>query len=423
MEGTDMRVILSTAAALVLTASAQAQVVAITGARVHPVSGPVIENGTVIFSSGRITQVGVGLPCPSGAECINAQGRWVTPGIFNALTTLGVNEVGQVQATQDARAAGDRGVAAAFESWLGINPLSPHLQVTRNDGVVVAGVIPGGNFVSGQAAVVDLSNGGVADMLIRAPAAMVADMASTGANRGQARGEVIGRMDALLTDARNYRQARSDVERTATRPTAAPARDLQALGMVLAGRVPLVLEADRASDIEAALTMARRHNIQLIIAGAAEAWQVAERLARENVPVIVGSLNNSPQSFSTLGARQDNAALLKRAGVRVIVAGGADAFNARNVKYEAGVAVSFGLPWDDALRAITLEPARAFGVDGRVGSLEAGKDATLVIWNGDPLELMTRPTHVFVRGRNVLAPSRQDELMRRYLSLPPNYRP
>ncbi|MGQ0640659.1 MAG: amidohydrolase family protein [Gemmatimonadaceae bacterium] len=418
------RISIGAAALCVLcVCAAQAQVVAITGARLHPVSGPMIENGTVVFENGRITQVGVGLPCPAGAECINAQGRWVTPGIFNALTTLGVNEVGQVQATQDARAGGERGVAAAFESWLGINPVSPHLQVTRNDGVIVAGVIPGGNFVSGQAAVVDLSNGVLSDMLIRAPAAMIADMASTGQNRGQARGEVIGRMDALLSDARNYRPGRTDVERNSTRPSAATSRDLQALGLVLSRRIPLVLEADRASDIDAAMLLARKHNIQLIISGAAEGWQVAERLARDNVPVIVGSLNNAPNSFSSLGARQDNAALLRRAGVRVIVAGGADAFNARNVKYEAGVAVSFGLPWADGLRAITLEPARAFGVDGRVGSLERGKDATLVVWNGDPLELMTRPTHVFVRGRNVLQPSRQDELMRRYLTLPPNYRP
>jgi imidazolonepropionase-like amidohydrolase len=397
--------------------------VAITGARVHPVSGPVIQNGTVIFENGKITQVGAGLPCPSGAQCIDAQGRWVTPGIFNALTTLGINEVGQVQETQDSRAAGASGVAASFESWLGINPLSPHIQVTRNDGVVVAGIIPGANFVSGQAAVVDLSKGSVSDMLLRAPAAIVADMASKGQNRGQARGEVIGRMDALLTDARNYRPGRGEVERNSTRPTSAPARELQALGLVLSRRVPLVLEADRASDIDAAMTMARKHNVSLIIAGGAEAWQVAERLARENVPVIVGSLNNAPNSFSALGARQDNAALLRRAGVRVIVAGGADAFNARNVKYEAGVAVSFGMPWDDALRAITLEPAQAFGVADRVGSLERGKDATLVVWNGDPFELSTRPTHVFVRGTNVLAPSRQDELMRRYLTLPPNYRP
>lgn len=419
----SQRILAALALLALVRPPAGAQVIAITGARVYPVSGPLIENGTVIFQNGRITQVGAGLPCPPNAECIDARGRWVTPGIFNALTTLGVNEISQVQSTQDAGARGERGVAASFEAWLGFNPASPHLQVTRNDGVVVAGIVPGGNFVSGQAAVIDLSNGGLGDMLVRAPAALVADMASTGENRGQARGEVIGRMDALLADARNYRAPRNEVERTATRPTSAPARDLQALGLVLSRRIPLILEADRASDIDAAITMARKHNIQLVVTGGAEAWKVAERLALERVPVIVGSLNNAPQSFSTLGARQDNAALLRQAGVRVIVAGGADAFNARNVKYEAGVAVSFGMPWADALEAITLAPARAFGVDNQVGSLERGKLATLVVWNGDPLELSTRPTHVFVRGRNVLAPSRQDELMRRYLTLPPNYRP
>lgn len=416
------RTLLALAAGVAFAGSAVAQTVAITGARVHPVSGPVIENGTVIFENGRITQVATGLPCPSGAQCIDARGGWVTPGIFNALTTLGINEVSAVSATQDARAAGDKGIAASFEAWLGVNPASPHLQVTRNDGVVVAGVVPGGNLVSGQAAIMDLSDGTMSQMLLRAPAAIVADMASTGENRGQARGEVIGRLDALLTDARNYRVSRNEVERNSTRPSSASTRDLQALGPLLSRRIPLVLEADRASDIEAAIAMAGKHNVRLIIAGGAEAWMVSTSLARANVPVIVGSLNNAPQSFATLGARTDNAALLRRAGVRVIVAGGPDAFNARNVKYEAGVAVAFGMPWEDALRAITLEPAIAFGVDDRVGSLQRGRDATLVIWNGDPLELMTRPTHVFVRGQNVLRPSRQDELMRRYLTLPPNYR-
>jgi imidazolonepropionase-like amidohydrolase len=410
------------AAGIVLAGPANAQIVAITGARVHPVSGPVIENGTVVFENGRITQVAAGLPCPSGAQCIDARGGWVTPGRFNALTTLGINEVSAVSATQDSRAGGDEGIAASFEAWLGINPASPHLQVTRNDGVVVAGIVPGSNFVSGQAAVVNLSHGSMSEMLLRAPAAMIADMASTGQNRGQARGEVIGRLDALLTDARNYRVGRNEVERNSTRPSSASTRDLQALGLVLSRRIPLVLEADRASDIEAAIAMAGKHNVQLIIAGGAEAWMKGAELARANVPVIVGALNNSPQSFATLGARQDNAALLRRAGVRVILAGGADAFNARNVKYEAGVAASFGMTWDDALRAITLEPAIAFGVDDRVGSLQRGRDATLVVWNGDPLELRTRPTHVFVRGENVLRPSRQDDLMRRYLTLPPDYR-
>ena len=151
-------------------------------------------------------------------------------------------------------------------------------------------------------------------------------------------------------------------------------------------------------------------------------WKVAEQLAKANVTVLVGALNNIPRDFSTLGARQDNAALLHQAGVKVVIAGGADAFNARNVKYEAGVAVSFGMPWDAALRAVTLGPAELYGVADRVGTLQPGRDATLVVWSGDPFEPATRAERVLVNGAEVQRPSRQDELMRRYQRFPPAYR-
>ncbi|MGQ0539416.1 MAG: hypothetical protein ACT4R6_10745, partial [Gemmatimonadaceae bacterium] len=286
-EGAEMRtfrlLVRGLAVGMFCSGAAAAQTIAITGARVYRVSAPPIENGSVILRDGRIAQVGAGLPCPAGAQCIDGAGRWVTPGIFNALTTLGVNEVGQVQATQDATARGERGVAAAFQAWRGFNPASPLLQVTRNDGVVVSGIVPGGNFVSGQAAVIDLSDGMLSDMMLRAPAAIVADIVTTGENRGRARGEVIGRMDVLLRDARLYAERRNDFERNAMRAMAAPAADLQALGRVLNRDIPLVLEADRASDILAALALARTHRVRLLIAGGAEAWRVAGDLARDSV--------------------------------------------------------------------------------------------------------------------------------------------
>jgi imidazolonepropionase-like amidohydrolase len=198
--------------------------------------------------------------------------------------------------------------------------------------------------------------------------------------------------------------------------------DLEALLPVVQGRLPLVVTADRASDIQQALSLGREFNLRVIVNGGAEAWMVADELARAGVPVITGSLNNIPQSFATLGARQENAALLQRAGVRVIINGGADAFNARNVKYEAGVAVSFGLPWEQALRAVTLTPAEVFGVSDRIGSLQTGRDANVVVWSGDPFEPLSRAERVFVRGKEVQRPSRQDELMQRYRRLPPVYR-
>jgi imidazolonepropionase-like amidohydrolase len=187
-------------------------------------------------------------------------------------------------------------------------------------------------------------------------------------------------------------------------------------------QLPLMIEANRASEIESALELARQHNVRIIISGGAEAWMVAPKLATAGVPVIVGAMTNIPLSFATLGARQENAGLLREAGVPVVINGGADAFNARNVRFEAGVAVSFGMPWEEALRAVTLAPAEMFGVGDRVGTLQAGRDANVVIWSGDPFEPLTRAETVYIRGQQVNRPSRQDELMRRYRTVPPAYR-
>jgi imidazolonepropionase-like amidohydrolase len=154
---------------------------------------------------------------------------------------------------------------------------------------------------------------------------------------------------------------------------------------------------------------------------------VADKLAAARVPVLTGAMNNIPESFVALGQRQENAGILSKAGVQVSVignAGGGDeeAFNVRNVRYEAGNAVSYGMEWNAALRAITLSPAEIFGVADRVGSLQAGKSADVVIWSGDPFEFATQPEKVFVRGVQIVAPSRQDLLEQRYKTLPPNYR-
>lgn len=412
------------ATAFVAATTAHAQTIAIVGGRVYTVSGAPIDNGTVLVRDGRIVAVGSNITVPADAQRIDASGKWVTPGIFNVATVLGLMEIGAVNTTVDvgAKGKGDA-VVASFKAWEGFNPASPLLQVTRNDGVTIVGVVPGGNMISGQAAVFDLTNAASrAELLLRAPVAMIADLYNKGPDRGDSRGELLQRFREVLSDARDFAKRRSDFEKGQSRELAARKADLEALQPVVQGRLLLVLDAERASDIENALQLASEFGLKIAISGATEAWKVADRLAAAKVPVIVGALNNIPRDFSQLGARQDNAAVLAKAGVRVIINDGADAFNARNVKYSAGVAVSFGLPWDDALRAVTLSPAELFGVSDRVGSLQPGKDATLVVWNGDPFELSTRPEHVLVRGKEVLAPSRQDELMRRYKKLPPDYR-
>ena len=400
-----------------------AQTIAITGGRVHPVSGPVIENGTVLIRDGRIVAVGANVAVPADARRIDAAGKWITPGIFNATTSLGISEVGALPATVDVSARGQNdGFTPSLRVWEGFNPASPLLQVTRNDGITTAGVVPRGGIIGGQGAVVALRDGSLSAVLLKAPAAMYADVGSKGPNIGNSRAEVYQRLREVLADAREWPRRRRSWETNSSRPLAARAVDLEALQPLLRGEIPLVVEADRASDLEVALQIAREFGIRIALSGATEGWKVADQIAKANAWVLVGALNNIPRDFSTLGARQDNAALLQQAGVKVIIAGGADAFNARNVKYEAGVAVSFGMPWDAALRAVTLAPAELYGVADRVGSLQPGRDATLVVWSGDPFEPATRAERVLVNGVEVQRPSRQDELMRRYLRFPPAYR-
>ncbi len=412
------------AIALALATSAlPAQTIAITGAKVFPVSGPPIENGTVVIRDGKIVAVGSNVSIPADARRIDATGKWVTPGIFNATTSLGLTEIGAVEETVDlsARGQGD-GIVPSLRVWDGFNPASPLLQVTRNDGITTAGLVPRGGLIGGQGAVIALGDGTLGDVLLKGPAAIFADLGSKGNDRGASRAEVYQRMRAVLSEARDWPKRKNRYDANGSRPLAARPVDLEALQPVLRGEIPLAIDADRASDLLVALDIAREFNLKVALTSASEGWKVADQIAAAKAYVLVGALNNIPRDFAILGARQENAALLQKAGARVIIAGGADAFNARNVKYEAGVAVSFGMPWDAALRAVTLTPAEMYGVADRVGTLQPGRDATLVIWSGDPLELYTHADKVFVRGREVQGTSRQDELMRRYRTLPPDYR-
>ena len=414
------------AMALGLTTSAVAQTVAITGGKVYPVSGPPIENGTVLVRDGKIVAVGANVTVPNDATRIDATGKWVTPGLINALTGLGVTEIGAVPNTVDRTARGDSGIAASFPVWEGINPASTMFAPARNEGITSVVVVPTGGLIAGQAALIDLVPGTVTDMVNKAPVAMVAQFGDARSGGSNARGEQYARLKELIEDTRTYARRRAEFDRAQTRQFAARRADLEALIPVAEGRLPLMVNVDRASDIEAVLRLAREVNIKVVIAGGAESWEVADKLAAANVPVIVGSMANIPESFAALGQRQETPALLQRARAKVVLiangSGGEELFNVRNLKYDAGVAVAYGMSWDDALRAITLTPAEVMGVANRVGSLQAGRDANIVVWSGDPFEFATRVEHVFIRGRDVIQPSRQDELMRRYRNFPPAYR-
>jgi imidazolonepropionase-like amidohydrolase len=404
-----------------------AQTIAITGGTIYPVSGPVIEHGTVLIRDGRIAAVGSDVAIPADAQRIDANGKIITPGLVNAATELGILDIGAVAQTRNISARGQNGIAAAFTVWEGLNPASVLIPPARAGGITSVVIAPRGGLISGQAAVLHLIDGTAADLVLKSPVAMVGQIGEPQQIGAQSRGELLVRLREVLEDARAYARRKADYERAQTRQFAASRLDLEALGPVLEGRLPLWLEADRASDIESALKIAKDYNLKLVISGAAEAWMVADKLAAAHVPVLTGAMNNIPMSFASLGTRQENAGLLRRAGVTVAIignAGGGDeeAFNVRNVRFEAGNAVAYGMTREDALRAITLTPAEIFGVADHVGSLQPGKDADVVVWSGDPFEFATQPEHVFVRGRESVTPTRQDLLEQRYKSLPPNYR-
>ena len=409
----------------VISATAGAQTIAITGGRVYPVSGPVIENGTVLIRDGRIAAVGAAVDIPANAQRIDATGKWVTPGLINVGTTLGLIEISGVPDTRDANAQGEKAIAASFRSWDGLNPNTALFPPARNEGITTVLVSPGGGLVSGQAALVDLVVGSATDMIRRAPAAMFAQMSDARGAGTNARAEAMAKLRELLRDAQEYRRRRADFESNRTRSFAASRLDLEAMFPVLDGTLPFVLAADRSSDIESAIALAREFNLRIVIAGGAEAWLVKDKLAAARVPVLTGGIQSIPFSFNALNVKAEGAGELRRAGVSVAMIGtsyGDEAgFNVRNVKYEAGNAVASGMTWDDALRAVTLTPAEIFGVGDRLGSLTAGKDANVVVWSGDPFEFATHADHVIIRGREIRSPSRQDLLMQRYRTLPPSY--
>jgi imidazolonepropionase-like amidohydrolase len=421
------RVSIGVALVAAIASLAEAQTIAITGGRVYPVSGPMIENGTVLMRDGQIVAVGAGVAIPADAQRIDATGKVVTPGLVNAGTQLGLVEIGAVAGTRESSARGRDGIAAAFRPWEGLNPTSVLISPARSAGITTVLIAPSGGLISGQAGIIHLVAGSASDMIMRSPVAMVATLGPARGPNGMPRAETIMRLREILDDARVYRTRRADFERAQTRTLAASRLDLEALLPVLDGRLPMLIEADKASDIEAAMRLAKEYNLKLIIAGGAEAWEIADKLAAAKIPVLTGAMNNIPESFASLGQRQENAGILTKAGVSVSVVGNAgggdeEAFNVRNVRFEAGNAVAYGMDWNAALRSITLTPAETFGVADRVGSLAPGKIADVVIWSGDPLEFASQPERVFIRGRQVTEQSRQDLLEQRYKTLPPSYR-
>jgi imidazolonepropionase-like amidohydrolase len=396
-----------------------AQTIAITGGAVYPVAGPKLANATVLIRDGKIVAVGTGVAVPADATRIDAMGKWVTPGLIDGAGQMGLVEISAVPGTREASLRGDS-VAAAFNVAEGINPASTLIPITRVEGITTTLATPGGNLISGQAVLIDLDGTSLEQMLVKSPAGMVVYLNEDAKDEGgSSRAGVTERLRRVFNDAMEYGRRKTDYARAQMQALSASAADLTALLPVLRGNVPLIAVANRRSDIETALRLAGEYKLKLILAGAAEGWQIGPEIARAGVPVLVEPLDNIP-SYDALGIRYENAALLVKAGVKVALME-TDTHNSRNLRQQAGNAVSYGLSWDQALRAVTLSPAEAFGVADRYGSLEPGKVANVVVWSGDPFEFTTAVEHVIIRGRDISLRSRQTELLERYKKLPPTY--
>jgi imidazolonepropionase-like amidohydrolase len=404
--------------AVAVSGRADAQTIAITNGTVYPVSGPKLDGATVLLRDGKIVAVGRGITVPADATVVDATGRWVTPGLIHAGSSLGIRltDDGAQEQTQEDIVEGE--VKASFNVAEAIDPATMTIPAVRTEGVTTALTMPLQGLIPGQAVVIDLAGDRIEDMLVRSPAAMIVDLGQGGKEGGGgSRAGALFRLRLILRDAKEYATRKEDFRKAQIQPLSAPAPELEALQPVLAGQLPMLVLANRRSDIASALRIAKEFGLRIVIWGGAEAWQMAPDLALAKVPVVLEPLKDVP-TFDALNARLDNATLLRKAGVEVVAAQ-RDAAYSRDLRTAAGNEVRNGMSWDDALRSVTLAPATVLGIDQRAGSLEPGKAANVVVWSGDPFEFSTKAEHVFIRGVDVPLTNRQTELRERYRTLPP----
>ena len=411
--------LISLGLAIAFAAPAAAQTIVVGNGRVVTnTSAGVIENGVVVIRDGEIVAVGGQgeFTDTEAVTTIDANGGWITPGLFHPHTQLGLVEVGLEGSTRD-NAADDSPFTAALDVADGFNPSGNHIDEARSEGVTRFAVHPstGSAIIAGRGALADSS--GEPDSLFATRRFMLVDLSSSGASTaGGARTAAWAFLRSAIEDARFY-PGRFMAHHEGD---AIDRYDAAAMVGVVRGEIPLVMIMDRASDIRRALAFAEDYpSIRIIIAGAAEAHLVADALAAASVPVIYDPMRNLPDSFDTLASTNEGAAILHAAGVQTaFTTMGSDLYwNPRLLPQHAGIAVAHGANWSDAFRSITLTPAEIFGVGDRYGALAAGYAADVVVWDGDPLEVMSAPTAVVIDGEVQDLSTRQTRLRDRYATL------
>lgn len=429
------RLLALAASGLALAAApALAQDVTITNARVVIGDGTApVEGGTVVVKGGNVVYAGPASGAPAGGTVVDAKGAWVTPGIFATVTTLGLADVSAVDESNDIT-AGKAPFSAALDASTAVNPTSQQILVDKAAGITRAAttMLPAGSIFAGQGAIIDLD--GDAKPIVQARAFQMISLGEGGADRaGGSRAAAHSLLRAAL------REAQALVGKTAIPETTEIAKgdavllnrfDAEALVPVVTGKQKLYVDAERMADIRAVLALKQEFpKLDLVLVGATEGWLVANEIAAAGVPVIANALTDLPATFEQLGATQSNIGRMSKAGVKVAV-NAASMNDPRRLSQVAGNLVALtklpgasGLDWNRAFAAISSVPAEISGMGGKAGVLRPGAFGDVVIWDGDPLELGTVPTAVWIGGVQQDLTSHQTRLRDRYRELDESNRP
>ena len=396
-----------------MTVPPQSEAVALRGATIHTVTNGVIENGTILFENGVIRAIGTDVEIPTGTRVVDVSGKHIYPGLIDAYSTVGISEIGSVDVSSDVNELGDFNPNVRAE--VAVNAESRHIGTTRSAGVLVTLTTPGGGLISGMSSAMSLEGWDWEEMSMESAAALNVNWPNPnsgggrGGRGGRGRGfgpgpqespptyaERVQQLKDFFAEARAYRDATAAGEevRTDSRYTAMiPALD---------GEIPVVVSADGAAQINDAITWAQEEGVRLVIRGGGDAIHVADRLVANDIPVILTSTMAAPgRDYEGYDGAYTMPARLYEAGVRFAISGGSGALYTNRLPWEAGVAVAFGLPEEEALKAVTINAAEFMGISDRVGSLEPGKQATLLITTGTPLDMTSDIEQSYIQGREI----------------------
>jgi imidazolonepropionase-like amidohydrolase len=424
-------ILLAAAAVAALSLSAQTPSaapsgrMALVGATVHPVAGPDIPAGVVVVHGTKIESVSAG-PAPAGVRVVDLSGKHLYPSLIATATQLGLVEISAVRASVDTTEIGEINPEARAD--LAVNFDSEILPVTRSSGVLVAGITPIGGIVSGAVSALKLDGWTREDTALRSPAAVTVFWPNLRVDRSpdarfsarvqeKRRDESLRRLKEAFAAAKAYGKARDSESGTGVpRHDADP--KMEALRPAVEGKIPVFVVANTLAQIKGALAWAKEGGLKIVIVGGQDAWRAAGEIAAAGVPVVVDPVIGLPaRNDEPYDAPFTNAGALAKAGVRVAISEGDSQF-VRNIAHHAGVAAAYGLPRDKALEAITLEPARILGIDDRVGSIAAGKDATMIVTDGDVLDFRHRVLAAYLDGRELDLSDKHKRLYERYRNRP-----